>query len=123
MSGGFDAEAAFRGGDAAASRPTWSPGRTGTVHRPTASNRIWDQLTDDREADSPLWRPVYDGGSGVRFTNRPVDQERPTLAGGIPGPVPAPLGPGRNATLEAFWRRPEWTDRPQGYDVPARAGW
>jgi uncharacterized membrane protein len=27
-----------------------------------------------------------------------------------------------NATVEAFWRRPEWTDRPQGYDIPARAG-
>ena len=34
-----------------------------------------------------------------------------------------PSDPVGNTTLEAFWRRPEWTDRPQGYDVPARAGW
>jgi hypothetical protein len=34
-----------------------------------------------------------------------------------------PSDPVGNATLEAFWKRPEWTDRPQGYDVPARAGW
>ena len=25
--------------------------------------------------------------------------------------------------MEALWRRPEWTDPPKGYDVPARAGW
>jgi uncharacterized membrane protein len=34
-----------------------------------------------------------------------------------------PSDPVGNATVEAFWQRPEWTDRPQGYDVPARAGW
>ena len=30
---------------------------------------------------------------------------------------------GSNASLEALWRRPEWTEPPKGYDVPARAGW
>jgi uncharacterized membrane protein len=34
-----------------------------------------------------------------------------------------PSDPVGNATLEVIWRRPEWTERPQGYDVPARAGW
>src|SRR5829696_6949953 len=122
---GFDAGAAFRGGDAAASLANLVAGSDGALFTgPTASNRIWDQLTDDREPGSPVCRPVYDGGIRVRFPNRPADQERPTRAGGIPGPGRAPpLGPGRDETLEAFWRRPEWTDRPQGSDVPARAGW
>ena len=34
-----------------------------------------------------------------------------------------PSDPVGNATVEAFWWRPEWTDRPQGYDVPARTSW
>lgn len=34
-----------------------------------------------------------------------------------------PSGPVGNATVGAFWNRPEWTDRPQGYDIPAQAGW
>ena len=33
------------------------------------------------------------------------------------------LGPVGNASLEALWRRPEWTEPPKGYDVLARAGW
>ena len=83
--GSFGAEAAFRGGDAAASLANPVAGSDGALFTgPTASNHIWDQLTDDREPGSPVWRPVYDGGTRVR---------------------------------------PEWTDRPEGYDVPARAGW
>jgi uncharacterized membrane protein len=80
--GSFGAEAAFRG-DAAASLAKLVARSDGALFTgPAASNRIWDQLTDAREAGSPV-----------------------------------------NAALEAFWRRPQWTDRPQGYDVPARAGW
>jgi uncharacterized membrane protein len=41
------------------------------------SNHISDQFTDDREPRSPVWRPVYAGGTSVQFANRPADLERP----------------------------------------------
>jgi uncharacterized membrane protein len=124
--GSFGAEAVFRGGDAAASLDSLVAGSDGALFTgPTASNPIWDQLTDDRESGSPVWRPVYDGGTRVQFANRPADLERPDQGWRHPRVlyVHHPSDPVGNATLEAFWRRPEWTDRPQGYDVPARAGW
>jgi uncharacterized membrane protein len=124
--GSFGAEAAFRGGDAAASLANLVAGSDGALFTgPTASNHIWDQLTDDREPGSPVWRPVYGGGSRVQFANRPADLERPDQAWRHPRVlyVHHPSDPVGNATVESFWRRPEWTDPPRGYDVPARAGW
>ena len=124
--GSFGAEAAFRGGDAAASLANLVAGSDGALFTgPTASNHIWSQLTDEREPGSPVWRPVYGGGTQVRFANRPADLERPDQGWRHPRVlyVHHPSDPVGNATLEALWRRPEWTDRPQGYDVPARAGW
>jgi hypothetical protein len=59
---------------------------------PTASNPIWSQLTDDRQPGSPVWRPVYGGGT--------------------PGPVrPPSLGPGRE-------RDPRGALAPAGMDRP-----
>jgi uncharacterized membrane protein len=124
--GSFGAEAAFRGSDAAASLAQLVAGSNGALFTgPTATNHIWDQLTDDREPGSPVWRPVYGGGTTVQFANRPADLEAVDEAWRHPRVlyVHHPSDPVGNATVEAFWRRPEWTDRPQGYDVPARAGW
>ena len=124
--GSFGAEAPFRGGDAGASLANLVAGADGALFTgPTATNHIWDQFTDDREPGSPVWRPVFDGGTKVQFANRPADLERPDQAWRHPRVlyVHHPSDPVGNATLEALWRRPEWTDRPQGYDVPARAGW
>jgi uncharacterized membrane protein len=124
--GSFGAEAPFRGRDAAASLANLVAGADGALFTgPTASNPIWDQLTDDRERGSPVWRPVYGGGAQVRFANRPADLEAPDPGWRQPRVlyVHHPSDPVGNATVEAVWRRPEWTDRPKGYDVPARAGW
>jgi uncharacterized membrane protein len=124
--GSFGAEAAFRGSDGTASLANLVAGSDGALFTgPTASNHIWDQFTDGREPGTPVWRPVYDGGTKVQFANRPADLERPDEAWRHPRVlyVHHPSDPVGNATVEAFWRRPEWTDRPQGYDVPARAGW
>ena len=124
--GSFGAEAAFRGGDAAASLGNLVAGSDGALFTgPTATNHIWDQLTDDREPGSPVWRPVFDGGTAVQFANRPADLERPDPSWRQPRVlyVHHPSDPVGNATLEALWRRPEWTEDPKGYDIPARAGW
>jgi uncharacterized membrane protein len=124
--GSYGAEAAFRGHDAATSLTNLVAGADGALFTgPTASNHIWDQFTDEREPGSPVWRPVFDGGTKVQFANRPDDLERPDAGWRHPRVlyVHHPSDPVGNATLAAFWERPEWTDRPQGYDVPARAGW
>ena len=124
--GSFGAEAAFRGGDGAASLANLVAGSDGALFTgPTASNHIWDQFTDGRERGSPVWRPVFDGGTSVQFANRPADLEQPDESWRHPRVlyVHHPSDPVGNATVEAFWRRPEWTDRPKGYDVPGRAGW
>ena len=34
---------------------------------PTNSNTLWSRFTSERDAGSPEWRPVYRGGSTVRF--------------------------------------------------------
>ena len=124
--GSFGAEAAFRGGDGAASLSNLVAGSDGALFTgPTASNHIWDQFTDGREPGSPVWRPVYDGGAKVQFANRPADLEPADESWRHPRVlyVHHPSDPVGNATVESFWRRPEWTDHPKGYDVPARAGW
>jgi uncharacterized membrane protein len=124
--GSFGAEAAFRGGDAAASLANLVGGSEGVLLTgPTASNPIWGQLTDAREPGSPVWRPVYGDGREVQFANRPANLERPAPAWRQPRVlyVHHPSDPVGNATLEARWRRSAWTDSPKGYDVPARAGW
>ena len=72
-----------------------------------------------------MWKPVFGNGTAVQFANQPIDLERPDPAWRQPRVlyVHHPSDPVGNATLEALWRRPEWTERPKGYDVPARAGW
>jgi uncharacterized membrane protein len=38
---------------------------------PTNSNTLWSQLTSERDAGSPEWRPVYRDGRNVRFITAP----------------------------------------------------
>jgi uncharacterized membrane protein len=124
--GSYGAEAAFDGPDASASLANLVAGADGALFTgPTEANPIWNQLTDDREPGSPVWRPVYGGGTEVRFANRPADLARPDQAWRPPRVlyVHHPSDPVGNWRPDSLWRRPEWTDRPKGYDVPARAGW
>ena len=70
---------------------------------PTASNPIWSQLTDDRQPGSPVWRPVYGGGTQVRFANRPADLERPDQGWRHPGSCTSTIPRTRSGTRP--WRR------------------
>jgi uncharacterized membrane protein len=64
------------------------------TRRWSASSHIWDQLTDDRQPGSPVWRPEYEGGTRVQFGNRPADLERPDAGWRHLGSCGAPsLGP------------------------------
>jgi len=125
--GSFGAGAAFRGCDAATSLANLVAGSDGALFTgPTASNHIWDQLTDDPQPGSPGLAPGVRGrhqGPVRQPARRPGAPRRRLAAHPRVLYVHHPSDPVANATLEAFWKRPEWTDRPQGYDVPARAGW
>ena len=62
----------------------------------TNGNHIWGQVTDARDAGSPVWQPAYDGGESVRFSTRgPDPNDLPEAWDGPADPVPpAPHGPG-----------------------------
>lgn len=124
--GSFGAEAAFAGRDADASLANLVAGSDGALFTgPTGFNRIWTQFTDRRRPGSPVWRPVFDDGTAVRFANRPRDLRHRDPAWKQPRIlyVHHPSDPVGNASVESLWRRPEWTEAPKGYDIPARAGW
>ena len=72
-----------------------------------------------------MWRPVYSDGTRVRFANRPADLEGPDQAWTQPRVlyVHHPSDPVGNWRPDSLWRRPEWTEAPRGYDIPARPGW
>ena len=75
--GSYGAEDPFVGNDAA-SLTSMADGASAMLYTgPTAGNTIWKQFTDDREEGSPVWRPVFDGGTTVQFANRPTDLEPP----------------------------------------------
>lgn len=93
----------------------------GTKH----SNPITSQLTDERDSDSPVWQPVFDGERTARFLNRdPAQQQQPSTS---PGPrvvyLQHPSDPVPFWGIDALWEPPEWMDEPRGYDVSAAARW
>jgi uncharacterized membrane protein len=124
--GSYGAEAPFVGADAAASLARLAAASDGVLLTgPTEANDIWNQLTTAREPGTPVWRPVYDGGTRVQFANRPADLEHADPAWGRPRVlyVHHPSDPVGNWHPASLWRRPAWTRDPKGYDIPARAGW
>ncbi|MGY1709818.1 alpha/beta hydrolase [Geodermatophilus sp. SYSU D00758] len=92
---------------------------------PPNSNELWRELVADRDAGTPEWLPVYDGGRTVRFAD-----EAPDLAG-----PPAPWGEPRVAYLQnasdpiVWWSprlllsRPDWLEGERGPDVSPDMVW
>jgi uncharacterized membrane protein len=92
---------------------------------PTFNNTIWEDLTRNRDADSPMWLPIYDEGENVRFAARADNLGRP----------PDPWGEPRVVYLQhasdpiAWWNvdllfsRPDWLKEPRGYDLSPRMEW
>ena len=100
--------------------PTWSPGRTARCSPGPPPPTPSGASSPTTGARLPGLAPVYGGGTQVQFANRPADLERPDQGWRHPRVlyVHHPSDPVGNATLEALWRRPEWTDRPQGLRRP-----
>ena len=92
---------------------------------PTFNNTIWEDLTRNRDKDSPMWLPIYNKGENVRFAAR---------SDNLGGP-PDPWGHPRVVYLQhasdpiAWWNvdllfaRPDWLREPRGYDVSPRMEW
>jgi uncharacterized membrane protein len=99
---------------------------------PTRGNRLWRRFTDERDAGSPIWQPVHDGGRGVRFGRDAASLLEP--GGDWPFPRVAYL---QHATDPITWHnprvlldRPAWLDPPRGPDIsdalpyiPLLTGW
>jgi uncharacterized membrane protein len=92
---------------------------------PTFNNTIWEDLTRNRDKDSPMWLPIYDKGDNVRFAARADNLGRP----------PDPWGHPRVVYLQhasdpiAWWNvdllfaKPDWLKEPRGYDLSPRMEW
>ncbi|MGX9787461.1 alpha/beta hydrolase [Mycobacterium sp. MMS18-G62] len=92
---------------------------------PTFNNTIWEDLTRNRDKDSPEWLPIYDKGENVRFVARPDNLNRP----------PDPWSHPRAVYLQhasdpiAWWNvdllfsEPDWLREPRGYDLSGRMQW
>jgi uncharacterized membrane protein len=119
-------EAPFVGANAAASVANLVARTDGAVIVGAPyDNPILTQLTREREAGSPVWLPVFDGGRSVRFINQ--DPRQPVLDPQWPPPrivyLQHPSDPATFWGVAALWWPPEWMDQPRGYDVPSAARW
>ena len=91
------------------------------VHTP--ANHICDQLTDARQPALPSGARSSAAAPPCGSPTGPSTWRVPTGLAPAPGPVRAPsLGPGRQRDGGVPMAGGRWTDRPQGYDVPAGAG-
>jgi uncharacterized membrane protein len=124
--GSFGGEAPFAGVDARSSVANLVARTDGALFvGPTNGNRIWSQLTAERDPGSPVWRPTFDGGTSVRFSNQPEDllDEDPSWEAPRVLYVQHPSDPVTFWSADTLWSAPEWVDDPTGYDVPDRVRW
>lgn len=86
---------------------------------PPRANRLWRQVTADRDTGSPVWQPVYRGGRTVRFGADGASLSEP----GEPWHPPRvaylqhPSDPITWWTTDLLFRRPEWLRDPRPPDV------
>ena len=92
---------------------------------PTFNNTMRDDITFNRDPDSPEWLPIFDNGANVRFAARADNLGRPQ----------GPWGNPRIAYLQhasdpiAWWNPdllfavPDWLREPRGYDVSDDMNW
>lgn len=92
---------------------------------PTFNNTIWTQLTRDRDADSPMWLPIYDKGENVRFAARSDNLNRPDDPWGTPRVVYLQHASDPIAwwNPDLLFAEPDWLKEPRGYDLSGRMQW
>jgi uncharacterized membrane protein len=92
---------------------------------PTFNNTIWEDLTRNRDKDSPEWLPIYDKGDNVRFVARSENLNRPTDPWGQPRVVYMQHASDPIAwwNVDLLFAEPDWLKEPRGYDLSGRMQW
>ncbi|MDG2045629.1 MAG: alpha/beta-hydrolase family protein [Halioglobus sp.] len=92
---------------------------------PPFTNRIWQDVTENRNDGSPEWLPRYRDGSMIRFTAQKNNLKKSYN----------PWGPVRIVYIQyasdpitffstsMFYKRPDWMKRPRGPDVSPYLRW
>lgn len=124
--GTLGAEAPFAAADAASSVANMTARTDGAlIVGSKRDNTILRQLTAERDAGSPVWQPVYDGGAHVRFVDG--DPAQPGIDPSWAGPrivyLQYPTDPVSYWGADDFWAPTAWMDHPRGYDVTSLGGW
>ena len=92
---------------------------------PTFNNTIWDDLTRNRDPNSPMWLPIYDQGENVRFAARADNLGRPADPWGRPRVVYLQHASDPIAwwNVDLLFSQPDWLKEPRGYDLSPRMEW
>ncbi len=92
---------------------------------PTFNNTMWDDVTVNRDAGSPMWLPIFDDGQNIRFAARPDNLGRPDKPWGYPRVVYL-----QHASDPISWwnpnllfAEPDWLREARGYDVSPDMYW
>jgi uncharacterized membrane protein len=92
---------------------------------PTNGNTLWSRFTADRDPGTPEWRPVYEGGRTVRFSNSPADLNPPSPGWERPRVVYL-----QNTSDPIVWwswgltfRQPDWLRGPPPPGVSSAVRW
>ncbi|WP_432246506.1 alpha/beta hydrolase [Mycolicibacterium sp. ELW1] len=92
---------------------------------PTFNNTMWDDVTVNRDAGSPMWLPIFDEGQNIRFSARPDNLGRPDKPWGYPRIVYL-----QHASDPISWwnpnllfAEPDWLREARGYDVSPDMYW
>ncbi|CAM3757369.1 alpha/beta hydrolase [Tsukamurella ocularis] len=92
---------------------------------PTFNNEMWVRLTQQRDAGSPEWLPVYQDGAAVRFAARAEDLGKPSGPWNGPRVVylqhaSDPIG---RWTPDLALSKPDWLREERGIDVLSSVSW
>ena len=89
---------------------------------PPRANRLWRQLTADRDPRSPVWQPVYEDGAAVRFGANGADLLE--LSSHWTAPRIAFLQHGSDPVTwwspDLLFRRPAWLEGRRPRDISDR---
>jgi uncharacterized membrane protein len=118
--GSFAGQSAFRDQDDLRSRTD------GALFQGTPNDsQPWRDFTDHRDAGSPEWLPVYDGGTTMRFASDPADFGNPASTWTEPHVVymQHASDPVIWWSWNLLWGTPDWLDTPHGPDVSPVMRW
>lgn len=92
---------------------------------PTFGNTIWGDLTENRDPESPVWRPVYRNGEHVRFGAGPDDFAQPDALWKSPRVIyiQHPSDPVTWFSPRLLFQKPDWLTGQRGPDVLPAMRW